>query len=193
MAERAQGELMTVDQFLDWAATQERGRFELLDGEVVAMSPERLGHARIKARVWRALDQAIAARGHNCEALPDGITVPIDATTSFEPDALVRCGDPLDPEATTVPDPLIVVEVISPGSRGIDTNLKLQAYFSLTSVAHYLVLDPRRRALIHYRRDADDAPSVRICHDGTLVLDPPGIELDIASCFPEPESGPKPE
>lgn len=185
MAERAPDERMTVDQFLDWASSQDRGRFELLDGEVVAMSPERLGHARIKARVWRALDRAVVARGHDCEALPYGITVPIDEATSFEPDALVRCGDPLDAEATAVPDPLIVVEVISPGSRSIDTNMKLQAYFSLASVAHYLVLDPRRRALIHYRRDADGAPAVRICHDGKLVLDPPGIELDVAGCFPD--------
>ena len=183
MAERAPSERMTAEQFLDWTANQERGRFELLDGEVVAMSPERIGHARIKARVWRALDRAITARGHHCEALPDGITLPIDEATSFEPDALVRCGDPLDPEATSIPDPLIVVEVISPGSRSIDTNTKLQAYFSLPSVVHYLVLEPQRRALIHYRRDADGAPAVRIWHDGTLMLDPPGIELDVASCF----------
>jgi Uma2 family endonuclease len=193
MAERAQDERMTVDQFIDWASAQERGRFELLDGEIVAMSPERVSHNETKQLVWLALREALRSRGLPCKTYGDGLTDPIDDTTSFEPDALVRCGDPLDPEATTVPDPLIVVEVISPGSRGIDTNLKLQAYFSLASVAHYLVLDPRRRALIHYRRDADDAPSVRICHDGTLVLDPPGIELDIASCFPEPESGPKPE
>ena len=63
--------------------------------------------------------------------------------------------------------------------------MKLHAYFSLPSVVHYLVLEPERRALIHYRRDADDAPAVRIWHDGTLVLDPPGIELDVASCFPD--------
>lgn len=184
MAERAAVERMTVDQFLDWASAQERGRFELLNGEVHAMSPERVGHARTKARVWQALDQAIADRQLACEALPDGVTVAIDEATSFEPDALVRCGDPLDPEAINVPDPLIVVEVISASSRGIDTNIKLHSYLSLASVAHYLVLDPMRRVLIHYRRDAAGEPAVKIWHDGTLELDPPGIALDVASCFP---------
>ena len=114
MAERAPGERMSFGQFLEWASTQERGRFE------------QLGHARRKARVWRTLGQAIAAiaaRGPICEALPDGITVPIDDLTSFEPDALVRCGDSLQPETISVPDPLIVVEVISLGSHGIDTNI----------------------------------------------------------------------
>ncbi len=183
MAERAPSERMTTEQFLDWASVQEQGRFELLDGEVFAMSPERISHNETKQLAWLALRNAIRSRGLPCTAYGDGLTIKIDDATSFEPDALVRCGDPLDPEATSIPDPLIVVEVISPGSRGIDTNLKLQAYFSLTSVAHYLVLEPQRRALIHYRRDADGAPAVRICHDGTLVLDPPGIELDVVSCF----------
>ena len=86
--------------------------------------------------------------------------------------------------AITVPDPLIVVEVISPDSLN-DTNIKLHGYFSQASVIHYLVIEPERRVLIHYRRDADGAPTVRIWHDGTLVLDSPGIALDVVSCFPD--------
>ena len=46
---------MTVDQFLAWAMAQPEGRFELVDGEVVAMAPERAGHARLKARDLAAL------------------------------------------------------------------------------------------------------------------------------------------
>jgi Uma2 family endonuclease len=46
---------MTVDQFLSWAMAQPDGpRYELVDGEVVAMAPERAGHARRKAAVWLA-------------------------------------------------------------------------------------------------------------------------------------------
>jgi hypothetical protein len=40
---------MTTDEFLAWAAEQPEGeRYELVAGEVVAMAPERLGHARVK-------------------------------------------------------------------------------------------------------------------------------------------------
>jgi Uma2 family endonuclease len=65
---------MTVEQFVDWAMAQPDGRYELLDGEVLAMAPERAAHARVKARTWRALEDAIAERGVLCEALPDGMT-----------------------------------------------------------------------------------------------------------------------
>jgi Uma2 family endonuclease len=78
---------MTVDQFLAWAMVQPEGRFELVDGAVVAVAPERAAHARLKARVWRAFDDQIRDRGLPCEALPDGMTVKIDERTAYEPDA----------------------------------------------------------------------------------------------------------
>ena len=51
----------TADAFLAWAVEQPRGRYELVGGEVVAMAPERVGHARLKlAAVKCAWPQAIS-------------------------------------------------------------------------------------------------------------------------------------
>ena len=57
---------------------QPQGRFELVRGQVVAMSPEPAGHVRAKGSTYRALEDAIAASGLGCEAFPDGMTVRID-------------------------------------------------------------------------------------------------------------------
>ena len=62
----------TADEFIAWALQQPEGRFELDNGAVVAMAPERIGHGRAKNRILRALETAIAARGLGCEAHPDG-------------------------------------------------------------------------------------------------------------------------
>lgn len=110
----------TADEFIAWALEQSTGRFELDNGTVVAMAPECVNHGRAKARAWRALDAAIAGRGLACEALLDGPTVRIDDRTVYEPDTLVRCGARLPGDAIEVNDPAIVVEVVSPSSRGID-------------------------------------------------------------------------
>lgn len=189
MSQPAVKNRMTVDGFIDWAMTQPGGRCELLGGEIVAMSPERVGHNETKQLTWLALREAVRARGLSCRAYGDGLTVPIDENTSFEPDAFVRCGKPLDEDAVKVEDPLVVVEVISPGSRGIDTGIKLQGYFSLPSVAHYLVIDPQRRAIIHHARADDGSVRTAIHHGGSLTLDPPGLAIDVAACFPEPDPG----
>jgi Uma2 family endonuclease len=84
--------LMTVDEFLPWAEAQERGRYELHDGQVITMSPERAGHWRAKAAVFIALRGAIKPAGFPYDAFPDGATVRISRRTAFEPDTLVYCG-----------------------------------------------------------------------------------------------------
>jgi Uma2 family endonuclease len=169
---------MTVDEYLAWAE-EHPGRFELLDGAVFAMSPEGAGHAETKAAVHAALLASIRARGLACYALPDGMTVRINDTTAYEPDALVYCGTKLPPSAVEVPNPVIVAEVLSPSTRHID----LADYFRLPSVAHYLIVDPVKPCIIHHARAAGDTILTRVVSDGSIKLDPPGLEITTADIY----------
>jgi Uma2 family endonuclease len=173
---------MTTDEFLTWAKTQE-GRYELQGGRVVAMSPERSRHNLAKAAIWRALEGGIEEAGLTCQTYTDGMTVRIDDTTAYEPDAQVRCGPELPEDAIEVPDPVIVVEVTSPSTRSIDTSSKLVGYFAVPSVMHYLVIDLDSGAVIHHARDALDGVHTTILRDGILRLDPPGFDLVIPTRF----------
>lgn len=183
MAEAAEKLPETVDEFLPWAERQPGG-YELFEGRVVAMAPERALHAQVKGEVYAALRDAVRARGLRCEAYPDGMTVRVDARNAFVPDALLRCGEPLPPDALEVPDPLVVVEVISPSSGAIDTGQKLEGYFRVPSLRHYLIVDPDHRTVVHHERLGDEEIRTRILRQGTLRLDPPGIELALADLFP---------
>jgi Uma2 family endonuclease len=176
----------TADAFIAWALEQPEGRYELDNGTVVAMSPERVSHARAKLNAVIALHNAIGARELTCEAFPDGMSVRVNDRTVYEPDALVRCGPPLPGDAIEVTDPVVVVEVVSPSSRGIDRGVKLAGYFSLPSLRHYLIIDTDKRVVIHHRRDAEGRIDVRIHHDGPLTLDPPGLAINIRDIFDGP-------
>ena len=57
---------MGVDEFLTWAADRP-GRHELLDGEIVSMSPQRARHARAKFRVQTALAAGLATANLRCK------------------------------------------------------------------------------------------------------------------------------
>jgi Uma2 family endonuclease len=173
----------TADAFIAWALEQPTGRFELDNGIVVAMAPERVNHSRAKLNVTIALRDAIGARGVACEALPDGVSVRVNDRTVYEPDALVRCGPPSPGDAVEVSDPVLVVEVVSPSSRGIDAGAKLAGYFSLPSLRHYLIVDTENRVVLHHRRDEEGRIGVRILHDGPLTLDPPGLTIDVRDIF----------
>jgi Uma2 family endonuclease len=174
---------MTVDEFLVWAEDWP-DRYELVDGKVYAMWPERAQHARVKFAVQTAFAQVIRRAGLLCEALPDGMTVRADEQTAYEPDALVYCGARLGGEAGEVPNPTLVIEVPSPSNGPHDTGAKLAGYFQVTSVQHYPIVDPARKLVIHHRR-ATDMIETRIASEGLLPLDPPGIKLAVEVLFAE--------
>jgi Uma2 family endonuclease len=176
--------VMTVQDFLAWADAQsEPLRAELINGQIVPMSPERIAHNRAKIAVLFALRQAMAAAGVEGEVFTDGLTVPIDDHTAYEPDALVRCGAPLPRDQMTVTDPIIVVEVRSPTTAHMDTSAKLVGYFKLASVRHYLFIDPDARSVTHHSRAIDGAISAVVFTSGTMRLDPPGIAVETADLF----------
>jgi Uma2 family endonuclease len=173
---------MTVDEFLAWADRQP-GRYELANGVVYAMSPEGAGHAKVKFAVQTALATGIRARGLPCHLLPDGMTVRVEDTTAYEPDALVYCGPELPPRAVEVPNPVILVEVLSPSTRRIDATVKLAGYFRLPSVAHNLIVDPYKRLIVHHARGTNDTILTRVVQAGRIVLDPPGLELAVEDIY----------
>ena len=182
----AQG--LSREEFHRWAEEQRR-RYERVAGQPVAMSPERAAHVRIKARVWAVLDQAVRAAALDCEAFADGMTVEVDEDTDYEPDAVINCGPPVDPDTTAAPNPVVVVEVLSPSTQSIDTGEKLADYFRVPSIHHYLIVGVRRREVIHYRR-IDDGIALRVVNLGTIQLDPPGIAVDINDFYQEPRFAP---
>jgi Uma2 family endonuclease len=174
---------MTTDQFIAWAMEQPEGcRYELVAGEVVGMAPERSAHALTKAHLWRRLAEAVEAAELACDVYPDGMTVEIDESHAYEPDALVRCGPRLPDHTVKLNDPVVVVEVRSPSTRARDSGAKLVDYFRLPSVQHYLIVRTEDRALIHHARNADGTILTRIVREGPLRLDPPG--LTVTDLFP---------
>jgi Uma2 family endonuclease len=172
---------LTREEFHCWAEGQ-RGRYERVAGEPVAMSPERAQHVRLKSRVWAALDRAIGGAGLDCEALGDGVTIEVDADTDYEPDALVNCGPRLHPDATAATYPVIVVEVLSPSTQSVDSGEKLADYFRVPSIQHYLVVRARRQEIIHHWRAGDKVVSKAVSI-GSIRLDPPGITFDVAEVY----------
>ena len=118
---------MNAEEFMRWYEEQPEGkRYELMEGQVYEMQGERVVHVRVKSRIMRVFDRELSARGLRCEAFVDGMAVRVDAETIYEPDVLVRCGEPLPGETTIVIDPVIVVEVVSPSSQTVDALVKLK-------------------------------------------------------------------
>jgi Uma2 family endonuclease len=158
---KPQNAKMTFAEFLRWSESQ-TGRYELVRGYPVEMQSERARHAAVKGNVYFALRTAISDAKLPCTAYTDGLTVEIDDEHGYIPDALVQCGEPVDPYRVTADKPLIVVEVQSPSTVLSDVMDKLPEYMTVPSIEHVLIIDPFGLRVLHFERRADGAYTTRL-------------------------------
>ena len=162
---------MTVEEFLAWSAAQpkEAGRFELWDGLIIEkrgaageMNAERSQHWRMKAALYRAAYAALKVSGLEGDVVIDGAGVRLPSNRLVEPDVLVYLGPKVGRDALIVPDPIIVCEVLSPSTAKLDLSLKLDGYFALASIQHYVIADPDKPMGTHvftavdYKNEGND-------------------------------------
>ncbi len=175
---------VSIPEYLAWAERHE-GKFELLDGVIVAMAPERAAHVSAKRKIANALESAIQKAGLPCEAFVEGLGVQIDEGISYIPDALVNCGERVPADAMLAPSPIIVVEVLSPSSQSHDRVRKLLYYFRVPSIAHYLTVDLEFRRIGHHRRGSNGTIVTAIASGESLMLEPPGLRLNLTGLLGE--------
>jgi Uma2 family endonuclease len=124
----------------------------------------------------------VQAAGLPCVLYTGGMTVEV-GDSDYGPDAVVHCGDRLPAVAVAVPDPLITVEVLSPSTSASDRAWKLQEYFRLPSLRHYLIVWADRQQIAHHRRGDDGAIETRAIASGELRLEPPGITVSVQDIY----------
>jgi Uma2 family endonuclease len=202
-------QLLTAEEFLVWAEAQPReaGRFELWDGEVIMtcgpadgppeLQSERSQHWEAKGIVFAAFRDAIKRAQLPCHAVIDGASVSMPSLNQTSakkdkvvvPDVLVYCGPKVPRNELIVPNPMIVVEVLSPGTSNFVVTGKLEGYFKHPTIQHYLIVNADKPLVVHHQRGTDDAWITRIVRSGRILLDPPGLEVDLSELFSiEPEA-----
>ena len=70
---------MKVDEFLVWSEKQPGDRYELVDGKIVVMTRDTVGHDRTKGAAYVARRDAVRSGGLPCEGFidPPGIAVSV--------------------------------------------------------------------------------------------------------------------
>ena len=86
-------------------------------------------------------------------------------------------------DSLEIPNPIIVVEVLSPSTARMDTTTKLEGYFKVASVQHYMIVDPAGRSVTHHKRASGAVVKTRIVRKGVLALNPPGSNSASPTCL----------
>lgn len=133
-------------------------KHEYYRGEIYAMAGGTPAHAALSMSIGATL--LAAARKHSCRVYSSDlrIRVPQTGLTTY-PDVTVLCGPPVaDPEsATTLVNPTVVVEVLSPSTEEYDREEKIQHCRQIPSLrACVLVGHDQRRIEVWSRAENGD-------------------------------------
>ncbi len=173
---------MSAEEFAVWAEAQPEKHWELFEGVPALQQSQTWGHAHFKFRIAQALDGAISKSGLKLFIGVDGIVVKAGTKTAFQPDVVIFAGAMGFRDIIT-PDPIVVVEVLSPSTERKDFTVKLRGYFDAPTIQHYLIVNWEDREIVHHARAGEGLAKPSIVRDGILKLDPPGLEIAHAEIF----------
>ena len=169
---------MTVAAFLDWEDSQPL-RYEFDGFRPCAMTGGSAGHSRVQRNLIAALVSRL--RGTSCE--PFGSELKIMAANSVRyPDAFVVCS-PVRDKATVVSDPVVVFEIISPSTSGVDRIIKNQEYRDTPSIRRYVILEQDRQAATVFSRDHGNWAGHVMAGETDLAMPEIGISIPLAELY----------
>ncbi len=132
---------MTLPDFLAWEE-QQAERHEFYRGESFAMVGGTARHNRVilnlASRIGDHLD------GMPCQVFAENMKVQL-ADGVLYPDVMVTCGKADAGDEQTIVDPKLVIEVLSPSTKGYDKRDKFILYRTLQSLREYVLIDPAKR------------------------------------------------
>jgi Uma2 family endonuclease len=143
---------MTIDAFLKWQLDQAQ-RYELIDGEPVAMAGAKLRHDRVTGNAFSEIRRQLRAVASPCDAFTADIGIRTPIGNIRRPDISVLC-PPFDEEATTSGNPRLIVEVLSESTERVDRLIKLDEYKAIEALDCIIIVDPSRIEAGFWYRDA---------------------------------------
>lgn len=145
--------LMTVEEFHAWPGNGTGTRYELVDGQLRAMAPASDVHGTIHSNIAFATTAHLRVAQPGCRLIvAPGIEPRTRSTWNHRtPELGVTCA-PSRPGQIMMPDPILLIEVLSPGNAA-DTWSNVPLYATVPTVQEILIVSTTRIGAELLRRD----------------------------------------
>jgi Uma2 family endonuclease len=140
-------QLYSREEYLTLAETSET-KYEFFRGEIFAMSGGTFNHSFIKGNIFIKLGQKL--NGKPCHPMDSDMRLRTPSGLNTYPDISIYCGMPeLTDAQTTLLNPCIIVEVLSPSTSHYDRGNKFNHYRSLVTLTDYVLVESTIRWVEH--------------------------------------------
>jgi Uma2 family endonuclease len=177
---------MTLAEFLVWEPVDTSVcRWQLVEGEPVAMSPAAENHGALQSEIARQIGNRLIAAGSRCRIVSEAGIVPrVRSDRNFRiPDLAVTCAPPST--RVMMSDPVLAIEILSP-SNETATWSNVWTYTTIPSMGEILIVSSTKIEAELLRRNPDgswpEEPS-RIGRGGTLTLTSIGFETELLGLY----------
>jgi Uma2 family endonuclease len=163
-------------------------KHEYIDGEIYDMAGGDEDHALVGMNVGATLRSLIKGGKGRCRAYSSDLRIWSPLVRSYVyPDASVVCGPSVvsdrKGDRASLQNPVVVVEVISPGSEDYDRTDKVAIYKAIPTVRDYLIIDIDERRIEHHVRDDDGSWRLVVVTEGEVPLAGIPVALPLAEVF----------
>jgi Uma2 family endonuclease len=175
------------EAFLRWATSLDRHhpyKYELSRGQVSRMMIQvSRAHWRVTANILRELLQKVDQNRFEVGPAEFGVRTGVGVRY---PDVIVdRASSKL--EALACEAPILIVEVLSPSTAGLDFTVKLQEYTAIESVQTYLICSQDEPRAWVWSRQGDASwpklPTELAGRESTIALAGLSVDLSMAAIF----------
>jgi len=185
---------LTFDEYLNYSDNTDN-RYELIDGELIALPPESEPNNFIANYLFFYLASSGLVplrliKTHNCE-VQVAVLRSGDAANRY-PDLIILEPEhiPLTANRLTITfdmlPPRLVVEVVSPGRVGRERDYeRKRAQYSARGIAEYWVIDPIQQVVTVLRLENGQYVEVGVFRDGEAMMSPmfPQLSLTVQQIF----------
>lgn len=175
--------LMTPDAYLvfeDGPASGDR-KHEYLNGRLIPMIGGTLAHDRIATNILIYLDSRLKVPEFSVYS--NAVKVWIEAANAYYyADVCVGRGVGAA-RSTIAPEPVLVVEVLSPGTHLRDRREKVPNYQRLETLEEVLLVDQTARVVHLFRRGVPDWTVQTVRETGSLDLTSVGVEIGLDAIY----------
>ena len=126
---------------------------EYIDGEIFPMAGGSTNHNQIAGNFYATLNFAFRTEDYEVFMSDVRLWIPQRRIYTY-PDVMVVAGEPeyYDNRTDTITNPRVIIEVLSPSTKGYDRSKKFEAYRTIPTFEEYLLIDQTRIYIEHFSK-----------------------------------------